>query len=1261
MPTAGSDERQGAGGVRTRQSAYDNVWAPYEARSIPNEARWGARGDLYEELCVTRLQDLVTLPTLTYEPSLLDRIQEASLSRAQVEAILFACQTFEMPLSDGTRYGFFLADGTGCGKGRSIAGLIFENYLRGRKRSIWLSANDDLRKDAERDMKAILPGDKNLPILSLDKFDGKKEEPPCGVLFLTYSALRQCQAEQVAQRTATSVKRFDRVRHWLNGKDFDGVIAFDEAHRVKNTGSLQGAAALSLQREFPKARILYASATAVNDVGEIEYMERLGLWNNSEGNMMLPTSFKDFDSLLFRGMVELVALSLKRKGMFASRTLSYEGVEYDTMTVNDTEMASKWKPQYTRCVGYWTRIRNEVFSPLKEAIRKVEDFLIACRQIKIEHHDVLNGKLVEFDLKLREVENNLPEFRATIMRPSVQLNSKQQRFFKEMLFAMKVDDIAKKTKKYVKDGFSVVIGVQSTHESLIVDKHREVASTKTFTSACGELVKGLVDTMSEAQLMACIHTLESLVCNLEAWIQENVRDGGEIAINLQAGEELKTTSETVKNALQSLRHCFDREDFPPASLDALIEKLGGHSIVAELTGRKLKEAKESGRVWLKAIGTSNRVDLKSFTEGRKHIAIISRAASTGFSLHSDKSFANRRRRIHIVAELPWSAIELVQQLGRTHRANEAAKPKYIFFLSNLSGETRFVSTLIQRLQVLGATSQGDHQAHRSLDALGSLDAESPLAVAALKILWDQILGIDIGATDGTDAPPRPPYAAWKKALEDGGFVYSPGNKGMQNFLNALLATTPDTQMGIFRKLEEEYLALLLKEGSRTPGPQWLQESTTKVKGSFDGQVIANHERGNQILLVTLVLNLSWDTVWNIYTVARRDRNREVCFKRRRIGAERTSEDVPRTCLCISGSKPLIPTGNGDDSMSSENERVWIRVQPDDERELKIVQTEWIKQQKEREEAYVLHGPIIPVTMLWNEFLKSSAAEGIFDSEIAPVSLENTCIPVVGKCSASSAVHVIHGLKLLLTLNQKEKFVKWATPFAKAHWKKRPVTRPTEPVVDERILPHCTACLRKWVDIQTVCLLPSGSWYCKECVTSTSEDGKYVEMKSGSSEPIDFCRIGLASKMCTLDEMPDEESVELNDTAVEEVSAEVDGSITLNGSFNTQQNVEQQQLQGRVAEMEQQLKDEERRKDKALADLEDSRKNLSKVQKDHHDTQIKVKELSKELEKLRLENEYTRKTQLPTVQVDKEEQVPQAVKVKDKKKKTSRRFKICSLM
>lgn len=58
-------------------------------------------------------------------------------------------------------------DGAGVGKGRTIAGIIFENYLRGRKKAIWISVSNDLKYDAERDLRDI--GNSNIEVHALNK------------------------------------------------------------------------------------------------------------------------------------------------------------------------------------------------------------------------------------------------------------------------------------------------------------------------------------------------------------------------------------------------------------------------------------------------------------------------------------------------------------------------------------------------------------------------------------------------------------------------------------------------------------------------------------------------------------------------------------------------------------------------------------------------------------------------------------------------------------------------------------------------------------------------------------------------------------------------------------------------------------------------------------------------------------------------------------------------------------------------------------
>src|SRR5208283_956665 len=53
------------------------------------------------------------------------------------------------------RRGWMLGDGTGAGKGRQVAGIILDNWLKGRRRAVWISKSDKLIEDAQRDWSAL--------------------------------------------------------------------------------------------------------------------------------------------------------------------------------------------------------------------------------------------------------------------------------------------------------------------------------------------------------------------------------------------------------------------------------------------------------------------------------------------------------------------------------------------------------------------------------------------------------------------------------------------------------------------------------------------------------------------------------------------------------------------------------------------------------------------------------------------------------------------------------------------------------------------------------------------------------------------------------------------------------------------------------------------------------------------------------------------------------------------------------------------------
>ena len=219
-------------------------------------------------------------------------------------------------------------DGTGCGKGRQVAAIILDHWLRGRRRALWLSASDKLLEDARRDWAAI--GGSEADLIPLGKFRQGADIPQeSGILFATYATLRS-----PARQGKRS--RLEQIVGWLAdgmGEDsrhaYGGVIVFDEAHAMANAAgskgsrgdtapSQQGRAGLRLQNALPDARILYVSATGATTVPGLAYARRLGLWGGADSGGETPFEQRtDFVTAMEAGGVaamEVVARDLKALG-----------------------------------------------------------------------------------------------------------------------------------------------------------------------------------------------------------------------------------------------------------------------------------------------------------------------------------------------------------------------------------------------------------------------------------------------------------------------------------------------------------------------------------------------------------------------------------------------------------------------------------------------------------------------------------------------------------------------------------------------------------------------------------------------------------------------------------------------------------------------------------------------------------------------------------------------------------------------------------
>ena len=140
---------------------------------------------------------------------------------------------------------------------------------------------------------------------------------------------------------------------------------------------------------------------------------------------------------------------------------------------------------------------------------------------------------------------------------------------------------------------------------------------------------------------------------------------------------------------------------PINPLDALVQHFGDRMV--ELSGRTQRLVPRNGRMQMEA-NPPLREQVSLFTSGARHVAVLSRAGGTGISLHDAK---DGRRRVHIILEIPWSAEDLLQQMGRTHRSDSQRPPKYILVSTDVSAEARFAFSIVQKLQSFGALVKAD--------------------------------------------------------------------------------------------------------------------------------------------------------------------------------------------------------------------------------------------------------------------------------------------------------------------------------------------------------------------------------------------------------------------------------------------------------------------------------------------------------------------------------------------------------------------------
>ncbi|KHQ49830.1 strawberry notch family protein [Mameliella alba] len=728
-------------------------------------------------------------------------IEGGHLSEAQLETILMAndahardlpgrftidedqtrmTRADDDPEAQAYRLGYFLGDGTGCGKGRECAGLILVNWLAGRRKAVWISKSATLIEDAIRDWTDL--GGSPADIQPLSKWKPDQAIPMGdGILFVTYATLRS------AGKCGTT--RLGQVLGWM-GDRFDGVLAFDEAHAMQNAAgsdegrgvkpSQQGLAGLRLQLAAPRARVFYVSATGATSVHNLAYASRLGLWG--QGPEYPFPNRESFVSAMEAGGVaamEVVARDLKTLGFYTARALSFDGVEYDVL-----EHAL-------------TPAQIEIYDAYASAFRTI-------------HHNL------EAALTATGVNDASGQTNASAAKASAKsrFESTKQRFFNHLLMGMKAPTVIRAIEEDVADGYACVIQVVSTGESLL--RRRLDAMDPEDELVEGALTpRDYVLTYLEQAFPIHAQKLVEIDGNMVA---EPLRDASGALVVSREAEALRDAAMMELMALTPI----------PSALDQILWAFGDEA-VAEVTGRSIRPLKSSdGALFIeKRSATSNSSETRAFMDGEKDILIFSDAGGTGRSYHAAKTAKNQKRRRHYLLEPGWRADAAIQGLGRTHRSAQVSAPFFRVCSSDVHGEKRFTSTIARRLDQLGALTKGQRETGSQGMFREEDNLESPIARSALRGYYADL------AAGRAAAMSYERFADWTALrLIDQDSVLLEELPPIQRFLNRVLALPIHMQNALFA----EFMSRIADQTERARAAGTLDLGVETLRGERIEQV-----------------------------------------------------------------------------------------------------------------------------------------------------------------------------------------------------------------------------------------------------------------------------------------------------------------------------------------------------------------------------------------------------------------------------------------
>ena len=621
------------------------------------------------------------------------------LSPEQVDAVAMALDAI------GRGREFILADQTGLGKGRVLAAVALAGIVAGRN-VVFITEKANLFSDFWRDASDtgaaarfgkpfLLNADSR--IIDVTSADGRplfEAERPDAIR-RHIRAGRMPEGHRLMMTTYSQFNRAGSAKgEFLAAVARDALVISDEAHNASGDSNTASTLDAALSGAWGTVR---SSATFARRASALLSYRKV-----------LPPSLRGEESaeLLEAGgtpLAEALSQYLAEDGVLIRREHDLSGLSIEVLF--DTGRRER------------NRAYADALAPILGRMAKL-------------------SRLVDDEIETRNEENETSGKGSREKWYAANFGSRLSPLIRQFVTALSVDMCVERAVEALLQGEKPVIVIESTMESLM----RELAAEDgPGASGAGE------ETLSEAEAEAVAGTRPpdfraALGLVLDRIMQMSVRRGKEDPEKVPVEDPFCVAE---ANAIRSLIEAFP--DLSMSPLDDIrdrIEAEGARLHAEGLLERPWRADEISARGMrvrdglyepLKSVDRNETI--VAFNSGPIDALVITRAASTGLSLHASEKAKDKRRRRMIELQIPANVVERVQFWGRVNRRGQVSIPAFETLCTGLPLQMRIMAMENRKVAALSANVSANAENASAMDVPDLIDGVGN--EVAQRILEDQ--------------------------------------------------------------------------------------------------------------------------------------------------------------------------------------------------------------------------------------------------------------------------------------------------------------------------------------------------------------------------------------------------------------------------------------------------------------------------------------------------------------------------------------------